>query len=152
MWRSRRATSNGSGFIDTLSQTAIQITLFVLIFFASDTDLDLQVDTDDLSGLATIALIALIALIIAVLVVLLVPSVRRRVFHQISLMKNAFEVFRYPGKVMHLIGGNLGSEVLFAITLATVSRGYGYELPLTTFILINTTVSLFSSVIPVPGM
>ena len=145
------STALAAGFIDTLSQTVIQITLFVLIFFGSDADFDLSVDTDDLSGLATIALIALGVIIVAVFVVLLVPSLRRRVFHQLSLMKNAFEVFRYPGKVMHLIGGNLGSEVLFAITLATVSRGYGYELPLTTFILINTTVSLFSSVIPVPG-
>jgi uncharacterized membrane protein YbhN (UPF0104 family) len=145
------STALAAGFIDTLSQTVIQITLFLLIFFASDADLDLHVDTEDLSGLATIALLALIGLVVAVVVVLAVPRLRRRVFHQVSLMKDAFEVFRYPGKVLHLIGGNFGSEVLFAITLATVSRGYGYELPLTTFILINTTVSLFSSVIPVPG-
>ena len=56
-----------------------------------------------------------------------------------------------PRKVLDLIGGNLGSEILFATTLAIVTRAFGYELPLTTFILINTIVSLFSSVIPVPG-
>jgi uncharacterized protein (TIRG00374 family) len=37
------------------------------------------------------------------------------------------------------------------MTLAVVTRAFGYELPLSTFILINTVVSLFSSLIPVPG-
>jgi len=60
-------------------------------------------------------------------------------------------VLRLPGKVLDLIGGNLASEILFATTLAIVTRAFGYELPLSTFILINTIVSLFSSLIPVPG-
>jgi uncharacterized protein (TIRG00374 family) len=144
-------TALAAGFIDTMAQTLIQITLFVLIFFASDVDLDLSVDTDDLSGLATIALIALGAIIVALLVVALVPSVRRRVLAPLSKMKDAFVVLRMPHRVVNLILGNLGSEILFAITLAIVTRAYGYQLPLSLFVLINTTVSLFSSIIPVPG-
>jgi uncharacterized protein (TIRG00374 family) len=54
-------------------------------------------------------------------------------------------------RVLELFGGNLGSEILFAITLAMVTRGFGYTLPLTTFLLINVVVSLFGSLIPVPG-
>ena len=38
-----------------------------------------------------------------------------------------------------------------SITLAMVTRGYGYVLPLSTFLLINVVVSLFGSLIPVPG-
>ena len=66
-------------------------------------------------------------------------------------MKDAFVVLRMPSHVLELFGGNLGSEILFAITLAMVTRGFGYELPLSTFLLINTVVSLFGSLIPVPG-
>ena len=121
------------------------------LFFASDVDLGLSFDADELSGFATIALIVLAALIVAVLVVIFVPSVRKRITTPLRQMKDALQVFRVPGKVLHLIGGNLGSEILFATTLAIVTHAYGYELPLTTFILINTIVSLFSSVIPVPG-
>ena len=146
------ATALAAGFIDTLSQTAIQISLFLLIYFGSDVDFGISLDPDELSGLATIALIALGVLVVAVLVVIFVPSVRRRVArtdapHERRIRRSS--VCR--ARCCTSFGGNLGSEILFAITLAIVTRAYGYELPLTEFILINTTVSLFSSVIPVPG-
>jgi uncharacterized protein (TIRG00374 family) len=101
--------------------------------------------------LATIAMIALGALIVGGLLVAFVPSVRKRVTTPLHQMKASLQVLRMPGKLLDLIGGNLGSEILFAMTLAIVTRSFGYELPLSTFILINTIVSLFSSVIPVPG-
>jgi uncharacterized membrane protein YbhN (UPF0104 family) len=145
------ATALSAGFIDTLSQTLIQITIFVLIFFASDVDFDLTFDPDDLSGLATIALIVVAAIIFAVIVVACVPSLRRRALAPLRQMKDALVVLRMPSHVLQLFGGNLGSEILFAITLAMVTRGYGYVLPLSTFLLINVVVSLFGSLIPVPG-
>ena len=145
------ATALSAGFIDTLSQTLIQITIFVVIFFASDIELDLSVGTDDLSGLATIALVAVGAIVLAVVVVACVPSLRRRVLAPLHQMQDALVVLRMPSHVLQLFGGNLGSEILFAITLAMVTRGFGYELPLSTFLLINSTVSLFGSLIPVPG-
>jgi glycosyltransferase 2 family protein len=145
------ATALSAGFIDTLSQTLIQIMIFVTIFFASDIDLDLTLDPDELSGFATILLIVLGALVVAVAVVLIVPRVRRRVFGYVRQMKDAFVVLRMPSRLLELFGGNLGSEILFAITLAMVARGFGYELPLSQFLLINSVVSLFGSLIPVPG-
>jgi uncharacterized membrane protein YbhN (UPF0104 family) len=145
------STALAAGFIDTLSQTVIQISLFLLVFFASDVDLGLSFDPDELSGFATIVMIVLAALVVVVLLVILVPSVRKRIATPFRHLQDALDVFRMPGKVLDLIGGNLGSEILFAMTLAVVTRAYGYELPLSTFILINTIVSLFSSVIPVPG-
>jgi len=145
------ATALSAGFIDTLSQTLIQISIFLLIFFASDIDFDFEFDTDELSGLATIALIVLAALIVAVAIVAFVPSVRRRVLAPLRQMKDALQVLRMPSHVMMLFGGNFGSEILFAITLAMVTRGFGYELPLSEFLLINVVVSLFGSIIPVPG-
>ena len=145
------STALAAGFIDTLSQTIIQISLFLLVYFASDVDFGLSLDPDQLSGLATIAMIILGALIVAVLIVICIPSVRRRVTTPFRQMKDALQVLRRPGKVLDLIGGNLASEILFATTLAIVTRAFGYELPLSTFILINTIVSLFSSLIPVPG-
>jgi len=145
------ATALSAGFIDTLSQTVIQITIFVTIFFASDINLDLSINTDDLSGLATIAVIAVAAIILAVILVACVPSLRRRALAPLGQMKDALVVLRMPSHVLQLFGGNLGSEVLFAITLAMVTRGFGYTLPLSTFLLINYVVSLFGSIIPVPG-
>ena len=90
-------------------------------------------------------------MIVIIAIVLLVPSIRRRVLAPLRQMKDALAVLRMPSRVLELFGGNLGSEILFAITLAMVTRAYGYELPLTTFLLINVVVSLFGSIIPVPG-
>jgi uncharacterized protein (TIRG00374 family) len=145
------STALAAGFIDTMSQMVIQISLLLVIFFASDVDLGLSLDPDQLSGVATIAMIVLGALIVGVLLVILVPSVRKKITTPLHQMGDALQVFRMPRKLLDLIGGNLGSEILFAMTLAIVTRAFGYELPLSTFILINVVVSLFSSVIPVPG-
>ena len=101
------STALAAGFIDTLSQTIIQISRFLLVFFASDVDLGLSFDPDQLSGFATIAMIILAALIAAVLLFILVPSVRERITAPFRHMKESLEVFRMPGKVLNLIGGNL---------------------------------------------
>ena len=60
-------------------------------------------------------------------------------------------MLRSPRKLVLLYGGNLLSQLLFAITLGAVVRGFGYHVPLSVLILINTTVSLFAGLLPVPG-
>src|SRR5262245_16098318 len=56
-----------------------------------------------------------------------------------------------PRKVGELFGGNLMSQLLFAITLGTVARAFGYHVPISSLILINTVVGLFAGLLPVPG-
>jgi glycosyltransferase 2 family protein len=56
-----------------------------------------------------------------------------------------------PPKLLQLFGGNLLSQVLFALTLGACVRAFGFEVPLSDLSLINTVVTLFAGVLPVPG-
>ena len=50
-----------------------------------------------------------------------------------------------------VVFANVGAELLFAASLGLMARSLGYELPLAQLLVINLSVSLFASLIPVPG-
>ena len=54
-------------------------------------------------------------------------------------------------KRMELFGGNLGTEVFFALTLGAACHAYGVHLLLIQLLVINMTASALSGLIPVPG-
>jgi uncharacterized protein (TIRG00374 family) len=145
------ASALAASAIDSVSEFVVQVTLFVIVFFLSDVDLGLSVGTDQLSGLATTALIIVGVLLVAGIVALLVPSLRARVTEWLHQARDALQVLHNPRKLLELYGGNLLSQVLFAITLGACVRGFGYDVPLSTLILINTVVTLFAGLLPVPG-
>jgi uncharacterized membrane protein YbhN (UPF0104 family) len=145
------ATALSAGVIDSVSEFVTQVVLFLLVFFVSDVDLGLSVSQDQLSGLATTALIILGALLVAGIVAALVPSLRAKAVTSLQQARDALQVLRSPTKLLQLYGGNLLSQLLFAITLGACVRAFGMHLPLSDVILINTVVSLFAGILPVPG-
>jgi uncharacterized protein (TIRG00374 family) len=106
---------------------------------------------NQLSGLATTALVAAGVLVVAAAVALLVPALRARAKSALAQAAEALQVLRSPRKLIQLFGGNLVSQVLFAVTLGTCVRAFGLYVPLTELILINTVVTLFAGILPVPG-
>jgi uncharacterized membrane protein YbhN (UPF0104 family) len=148
----RPTTAISAGVIDSVSGFIVQVALFVSLFFASDLDLELSSDTGEIGGLATTALIVIVALVVvAGCVVALVPAIRQRVVAQARDALGALGVLRTPAKVLELFGGNLLSQVMFGIALSACVYGFGEEVPLGTLVLINTVVSLFAGLLPVPG-
>ena len=145
------ATAMTAGVIDSVSGFVVQIVIFVAVFFTSDLHLGLSTDASSTSGAATIALIVVAVLVIAVAVVALVPALRRRVLTAVHQAADALRVLRSPSKLLRLFGGNLLTQVLFAIAFAVSAQAFGVHLPLSQFLLINTVVSLFAGLIPVPG-
>jgi uncharacterized membrane protein YbhN (UPF0104 family) len=145
------AAALSAGVIDDVSEMFVQVVLFVLVFFISDVDLGLSMDTAQLNGVATTALIVIAAVVLAGLVAFLVPSLRERALGWLRQAREAMHVLRDPRKLVLLYGGNLLSQVLFAMTLGACVRAFGYDVPLSTLILINTVVSLFAGLLPVPG-
>ena len=145
------ATALAASVIDSLSEFTIQIALFLMVFFISDVDLGVNLNTDQLSGLATTALIVVIAVIVAGVIAFAVPAVRHRVTAWIDQARDALKVLRSGRKLLQLYGGNLLSQVLFAVTLGAGVRAFGFEVPLSSLILINTVVGLFAGLLPVPG-
>jgi uncharacterized membrane protein YbhN (UPF0104 family) len=140
-----------AGVIDSVSGFIVQIGLFLGLFFVSDLDLALSLDTGELSGAATIALIALGALVVAAALVALVAPLRRRVVSVYRQARVALGVLRRPTKVLQLFIGNVVCQVLFAVALSACAEAFGQHVPLAQLVLINTIVSLFAGLLPIPG-
>jgi uncharacterized membrane protein YbhN (UPF0104 family) len=145
------ATAMTAGVIDAVSGFVIQIAIFLTLFFTADIDLHLSSDPSTTSGTSTIVLIVLAVLGVAILVVALVPAFRRRVRTVLHQATDALRVLRSPAKLLRLFGGNLLSQVVFAVSLAACAEAFGVHLPMSQLLLINTVVSLFAGLLPVPG-
>jgi uncharacterized protein (TIRG00374 family) len=145
------AAALSAGVIDSISELFVQVSLFLLVFFLSDIDLGLSLKTDQLSGIATTALIVVAAVIVVAAITLAVPSLRKRLRAALHEARDAMQVLRSPRKMAELYGGNLLSQVLFAVTLGACVRAFGYSVPLSALILVNTVVTLFAGLLPVPG-
>jgi uncharacterized protein (TIRG00374 family) len=145
------AASLSAGVIDSGSDFVVQVALFLGVFFISDIDLQLSVSQDQLSGLATTALVVIAALLVAGVTAYVVPALRQRVADWLEQARDAFQVLHDPHKLFLLLGGTLLSQVLFAVTLGACVRAFGFYVPLSTLILINTVVTLFAGLLPVPG-
>ena len=63
----------------------------------------------------------------------------------------SLRVLRSPTKLLQLFGGNVLSQVLFGVALAACVRAFGTQIPLTELVLINTVVTLFAGLLPIPG-
>jgi uncharacterized membrane protein YbhN (UPF0104 family) len=89
-------------------------------------------------------------------VVLLVPRLRRRIRSKlrpqfIAARDNLRELWASPRKALQLFGGNVASQILFAITLNAALHVYGASLPIMELVVINSFASLLGGVAPVPG-
>ena len=145
------ATAMTAGAIDSVAGFVVQITIFLVLFFGSDLDLGLSNDLSETSGLATVVLIVVGVVIAAVVVVIAVAPLRRRVLSLLRQASAALRVLRSPSKLAQLFGGNVLSQVLFAVAFAAVVEAFGFHLPLSQLLLINTVVSLFAGLLPIPG-
>ena len=159
------ATSMGA--IDSFGGFVVQVLLLVLIAASSlpgfTTDVDTGSDSggDDSSDPSLIAMAVLIGLIWTV-VTLVSPRRRARVRRavpqfiaqmrdQASQARSSLNVLRHPSKVMGILGGNLGGQVVQAIVLGICLAAFGESASLSQLILVNTCVSLFAGLLPVPG-
>jgi uncharacterized membrane protein YbhN (UPF0104 family) len=144
-------TAVSAGAIDGVSGFVVQILLFLALTLFSDVNFDVTLDTSNLSGLVTICLIALAVIVLAVVIVLVVPALRHRLLAALAKARHALVVLRSPTKVLQLFGGNLASQILFGVAMAACVEAFGVHVPLTQLVLINTAVSLFAGLLPIPG-
>jgi uncharacterized protein (TIRG00374 family) len=65
--------------------------------------------------------------------------------------ENLRDILTTPRKAAMLFGGNLGSQILFALVLEAALHAYGWSLPLLQIIVINSFASVVGGMAPVPG-
>ncbi len=114
------------------------------------------------SSTPTLLILIAVLLVVGALVTALVPPVRHRVVgripriremvrEQAATARTSLEVLRHPGKIATMLLGNLGAQVLQAAILGVCLYAFGHTAHMSQLILINTGVSLFAGLMPVPG-
>ena len=74
----------------------------------------------------------------------MVPGVR-------SALAGLWSVARIRRKRLELFGGNVASELLYALALGATCLAYGVDLNLAQLIFVNTAAAVLSGLIPAPG-
>jgi uncharacterized membrane protein YbhN (UPF0104 family) len=148
------ATAMATGALDGLSGFIVQAFLLGSLLLFTGLSLDLDV-SGPASAAVRIAWMLAVAIAVALLVVLIVPRLRRYVVGAArTTVREAVTVLRglrSPRRLAMLFGGNLVSEVLFALALGVVVQAFGYSLGLHELLFINLAVSLLAGLVPVPG-
>jgi uncharacterized membrane protein YbhN (UPF0104 family)/tRNA A-37 threonylcarbamoyl transferase component Bud32 len=140
-----------AGAVDDASETIVQVALFLLVIPFVHANLD----TSEFHGVGPNsrlvgALVA--ALVIGVVIVLAVPKLRAKVVPPLrDGLTGLWHVARDRHKRLELFGGNVGSELLYALSLGATCLAYGVHLNLAELVFVNTAASVLSSLIPVPG-
>jgi glycosyltransferase 2 family protein len=146
-----RAQAAAAGVVDDVSETMVQVALLLLTL----PFVQANVDSSQFSGAGPntrlVAAIAL-ALVVSVVAVLAVPKLRAKILPGVrSAFSSLWSVARDRHKRIALFGGNVGSELLYALALGATCLAYGIDLNLAQLVFVNTAASVLSSLIPVPG-
>lgn len=140
-----------AGAIDHACERFVQVALFLLVLpfvHASFDTSSFQTAGPNRRLLAAIAS----AVLISVVVVMVVPKLRDKVVPPLrEALSGLWSVARNRQKRVELFGGNLSSELLYAVALGATCLAYGVHLNLAEVVFINTAASVLSSLIPVPG-
>ena len=113
-----------------------------------------SIDTDDLDvgPVIRLVILAVVAIAIGAVITMLVPKLRNRVLPPI---KEGFHSIKGsvtdPSRLMRVAGGTLIQKILFALTLSASVAAYGETLSFGEAIFVNSAVSLFIGLVPVPG-
>jgi uncharacterized membrane protein YbhN (UPF0104 family) len=148
------ATAIATGAIDGFAGFIVQATLLagILLFTPASLDLDIGSAVDSASDMAiVVALIAGISLAVLVSV----GKWRRWVLGWVKRLGaeawSAVRGLRSPRRLALLIGGNIVTELLFALALATFAHALGFPIGFGEALLINIAVALLAGLLPVPG-
>ena len=146
-----RAQALVAGAIDDVSETMVQIALLLLTLPFVGAKIDTSQfggagpDTRLVAGLA-------VALLVSLLVVVFVPKVHDRVVPELkSALSGLWGVARDRRKRIELFGGNLGSELTYALAIGATCLAYGVHLNVAQLVFVNTSAAVLSGLVPVPG-
>jgi uncharacterized membrane protein YbhN (UPF0104 family) len=144
----------GVSAIDSAANFIVQIGLILLILLFGLGSLDFQLTSalGELDGPgATLVLVVVVGAVAAVVAVLAVPKLRNQVLPLVTQVRDGLQSLRSPAKVSMVLGGNALTQVLYGVTLVAAAAATGADVSLADAVLINTVVSVFAGLLPVPG-
>ncbi len=147
-------TAVASGVIDSFAGTVVQAVLLavLLLFTESSLAVDLPRPTGSFLTLLVILLAALAGCIAAAVAVRRIrEAIADRVRRWWPDVQASLLALRASHKLALLLLGSVATEVLFATALGLFARSFGSHVDLAQLLVINISVSLLASFIPVPG-
>ena len=149
------AVAASSGVLTSTTGFMVQVVLIVIAVLVTGSDLNLSTGSDG-DGVPGWIVAIIVALIVLGLGMLLVPKFRKKVVDTVgkqlrAAWDNLHGVLGNPRKAVQLFGGNLLSQLLYAMVLGAALHAYGESLPVLQLVLINCAASFIGGMAPVPG-
>ncbi len=148
------ATAVTAGAIDSFVSTVMQALLLAALLLFSESSLDFGLETPSgppVRALLVVAAVAVAAVGALALVRRLRGAIVERVRRWWPDVRATLASLRAGNKLGLLLGGSLATEVLFAVALGVFANAFGYDVSLADLLLINISVSLLATFVPVPG-
>jgi glycosyltransferase 2 family protein len=153
------AIAVSSGVLKTISSMVVEVILVAIALIFTWGDFDLSSVGGSGSGGgdgSTLILIMIIVAGVGIAAAVTIPKLRLRVRNVLApqlaaARTNLKQIAGMPMKMVQLFGGNLASELLFAMVLLAALHAYGQSLPLLQVVLINSFASLIGGLAPIPG-
>jgi uncharacterized membrane protein YbhN (UPF0104 family) len=147
-------TAVAAGAIDSFASTVIQAVLLVVLLVFSSSSLAVELPFPS-GGERTLLWIVAGLVAASVLTIVAVGRIRRAIVDRVRRwwpdVRAALGTLRASNKLALLVFGSLATEVLFAAALGVFVRALGYDVSLVELLVINMSVSLLGSFVPVPG-
>ena len=142
-----------SGVLNSAAGFVVQVVLVVTGLLLTGSSFDVNASGDSVPGWL-VAVLVLVA--VALLAVVVVPRLRHRVHDLVATQvheawDNIRGVLSTPKKAAELFGGNLVSQLIFALVLGAALHAYGESLPLMQIVVINSFASFVGGAAPIPG-
>ena len=139
------------GGVDSLAGFIIQITILLLAILVGNVDLIPDDATVDINWLLVIGLVVF-ALVVSALVLRFAPAIRERVIPPAKQMWDGLRgLATDPSRLIGLFGFNLGSQLLFGLSLWLTAVAFGVVLPFLTMVVIYVAMALLGGLLPIPG-
>jgi len=150
-------TAVSASAVPPIAYTLVQIVIVLVALLIGHSN---QLSLSDIGGSDSssggnsmgIVLLCIVGFVLVIGLVLIVPKWRNKVMPTVrTTAHNLWTVFTSPRKIVYIFGGSVLTQLMYTLILWACLRAYGGDLPLTDILLINTFVSLFGGLIPVPG-
>jgi uncharacterized membrane protein YbhN (UPF0104 family)/tRNA A-37 threonylcarbamoyl transferase component Bud32 len=149
------AVAASSGVLTSFANAVLQAVLVGLGLVVSGSDFDFSLGSEA-STLEKFLVIAVVGAAVIVTIAVLVPKARRAARaalapHVHAARENLAGVLSTPRKAASLFGGQLATQLLYALVLDCALHAYGYSLPLLQLVVVNSLASVIGGLAPVPG-
>lgn len=144
-----------AGAIDGMGGFVMQVLVLIGFLLTAPVSLELGLDPPTSGSSLRLVLIVVAIGLVAAGVVVAVRRLRRFVFGWVRQLATeaiaAIRGLRSPRRLAMLLGGNLATDILFALALGTFTRAFGASVGLGELLFVVISVSLLAGLMPVPG-